>query len=140
MDLCPHCRSQNIKGDLFCRKCGTALVPSAPVVRPPSVQRSRVKRPRKPSAAGLMTFCVLAAVFLVLFFYVRSLATVPSVTSVLEGGRGWYLKPGMALRFDLITIIIFGLFFALAIRSVVRLTTRQPAPLVGNGRGGLIAA
>jgi hypothetical protein len=135
MALCPQCSSPPITGDLFCRKCGTALVPSAPVVRPPSLQASRAKRPRKPSAAGLITFCVLAAVFLALFFYVRSLATVPSVTSVLEGGRGWYLEPGMALRFELITIIIFGLFFALAIRSVVRLVTRPPAPPVGKAAG-----
>jgi hypothetical protein len=86
----------------------------------------------KPSAASLVTssvlaiaFSILAAVCLTLFFYIRSLATVPSVSSVLEGGRSSYLRQGTALPLELLTIVLFGLFVALAVPSIVR--TAHPA-------------
>jgi hypothetical protein len=145
MALCPQCSSPPITGDLFCRKCGTALVPSAPVVRPPSLQTSRANRPRKLDMTGLVkstissvlavTLSILAVICLTLFFYIRSLATVPSVTSVLEGGRSSYLDHGTALFLELVTIILFGLFIALAIPAVVR-TVRSPThrPVVATVR------
>jgi hypothetical protein len=95
------------------------------------------------SSVLAVTFSILAAICLTLFFYIRSLATVPSVTSVLEGGRSSYLDHGTAVFFELVTIILFGLFLALAIPAVVRTvrsTTRPPVVAIASNEGGPLVA
>lgn len=99
-----------------------------------------VRGTRKPSMASLVVFCVLAITFFALFFYVRSLATVPSLSSVLEGGRTWYLEPGMALGFEAMTLVLFGLFLALAIHAVVRMAARPADGMTVGGEGRPAAA
>ena len=71
--------------------------------------------------AALVTFCVFAAVCLILFFYVRSLTTLSHALTA-----GWNLNDGAALAFQVVLIALFLLFAALAIRSVARMALLGP--------------
>jgi hypothetical protein len=177
MALCPQCSSPPIAGDLFCRKCGTALTvkcaqpgPSVPPPNPhkdeerdvvecvrcganvntlttvcpncgsdPHTKAALAQTVKQISSVLAVTLSILlAAICLTLFFYIRSLATVPSVSSVLEGGRSSYLDHGTAVFFELVTISLFGLFLALAIPAVVRTVrsaTRPPVVATASNEG-----
>ena len=158
MGDCAKCGSPSVEGDIFCRQCGETLETEAentvfPASPPdiddeedPSVEKLEAATARlnhkapdstqspahKPSAAGLVFYCILAVLAVALFFYIRSLATLPSLTSALEGGRTWYLKPGFALPVEAILVALVGLFLALAIRSGVRLVRNETASIVGE--------
>jgi len=96
-----------------------------------------------PRVGGLVTGCVLGALSLAAFLIIRWLATPPSLTSMLEGGRTWYLKPQVALPVEVSMLALFGAFFALAIWSIVtmaRFAPQSAAPPAAGSASEPVAA